>query len=110
MCLNKERAFEVLNKISFERIAGTEKEFECANILKEEIEKYGIDVEIQDFQIDMPEVQEVRFMTTKPFEEEYTCIGIGKSGYTDDEGVKGGTDFSKVIIPILWKVYNKLKK
>lgn len=89
MCLNKERAFEVLNKISFERIAGTDKELECANILKEEIEKYGIEVEIQDFEIDMPEVQEVRFMTTKPFEEEYTCIGIGKSGYTDDEGIRG---------------------
>jgi len=28
----------------------------------------------------------------------------------DDEGFKGGTDFSKVIIPILWKVYNKYKK
>ena len=44
MSLNKERAFEVLKKISFERIAGTDKELECANILKEEIEKHGIDV------------------------------------------------------------------
>ena len=31
------------------------------DIPKEEIEKYGIEVEIQDFEIDMPEVQEVRF-------------------------------------------------
>lgn len=89
MSLDKKRAFEVLKKISFERIAGTEKELECANILKEEIEKVGIPVEIEEFEIDMPEVQEVKFMVTKPFEEEFICIGIGKSGYTDDEGIKG---------------------
>ena len=35
----KDRAFEVLKKISFERIAGTEKELECANILLEECKK-----------------------------------------------------------------------
>lgn len=87
MSLNKERAFEVLKKISFERIAGTYKELECANILKEEIEKYGVDVEIQDFEIDMPEVQFAKFQITKPFEQEFTCIGIGKSGNTSDEGI-----------------------
>ena len=89
MCLNKERAFEVLKKISFERIAGTDKELECANILKEEIEKTGIKAEIQEFEIDMPIIEEVKFMVTKPFEEEFTCVGIGKSGFTDEEGVKG---------------------
>ena len=36
MGLAKNRAFDVLTKISFERIAGTEKELECANILEEE--------------------------------------------------------------------------
>ena len=34
MGLCKKRAFEVLEKISFERIAGTEAELKCANILK----------------------------------------------------------------------------
>ena len=39
MNICKDRAFELLQRISFERIAGTEKELECANILKEECEK-----------------------------------------------------------------------
>ena len=43
MGLNKERAFDVLRKISFERIAGTEKELECAHILEEECKKAGVD-------------------------------------------------------------------
>ena len=87
MSLSKERAFEVLKKISFERIAGTEKELECAHIIEEECKKANIDVQIEDFEIDMPEVTEVKFLVTKPFEVEFNCIGIGKSGTTSDEGI-----------------------
>ena len=39
MGLCKDRAFELLKKISFERIAGTDKELECAQILEEECKK-----------------------------------------------------------------------
>ena len=87
MSLCKERAFDVLKKISFERIAGTEKELECAHILEEECKKAGVDVVIEDFEIDMPEVIEAKFKVTKPVECEFNCIGIGKSGTTDDEGI-----------------------
>ena len=87
MSLSKERAFEVLKKISFERIAGTEKELECAHIIADECKKASIDVVIEDFEIDMPEVQEVKFLVTKPYEVEFNCIGIGKSGTTSDEGI-----------------------
>ena len=87
MSLCKDRAFDVLKRISFERIAGTEKELECANILKEECEKAGVSVEIEEFEIDTPEVLEVSFKVTKPVEREFVCIGIGCSGNTPDEGV-----------------------
>ena len=50
MGLDKNRAFDVLKKISFERIAGTEKELECAHILEEECKKVGVDVVIEDFE------------------------------------------------------------
>ena len=87
MGLCKKRAFEVLEKISFERIAGTEAEFKCANILKEECEKAGVEVVIEEFEIDTPEVLEVEFMMTKPYELKFNCIGIGNSGNTPDEGI-----------------------
>lgn len=87
MNLSKERAFELLKKISFERIAGTEKELECAHIIEEECKKSGVDVVIEDFEIDKPEITEVKFLVTKPIEHEFNCIGIGKSGTTSDEGI-----------------------
>ena len=43
MSICKKRAFDLLEKISFERIAGTEKELECAKILEEECKKVGIE-------------------------------------------------------------------
>ena len=87
MSICKERAFEVLKKISFERIAGTDKELECAHIIEEECKKVGLDVVIEDFEIDSPEIYEAKFKVTKPVEYEFTCIGVGKSGNTPDEGV-----------------------
>lgn len=37
----KERAWEVLNKISFERVTGTKEEKEAAKIIQEECKKVG---------------------------------------------------------------------
>ena len=87
MSLCKERAFEVLEKISFERIAGTENELRTAKILEEECKKAGVEVEIEEFEIDTPEVFEAKFKITKPIEHEFTCIGVGRSGNTPDEGI-----------------------
>lgn len=87
MSICKKRAFEVLEKISFERIAGTEKELECAHILEEECKKVGVDVVIEEFEIDSPEVHVASLKITKPVEYEFNCIGIGKSGETPDEGI-----------------------
>jgi hypothetical protein len=43
MSICKDRAFEILKKISFERITGTDKELECAHIIEEECKKVGLD-------------------------------------------------------------------
>lgn len=89
MGICKERAFELLKKISFERIAGTEKELECAKILEEECKKAGIQVELEDFEIESPVIYEARLSTVSPIEWDIHCIGIGKSGTTPDEGICG---------------------
>ena len=87
MNICKDRAFELLQRISFERIAGTDKELECANILKEECEKVGVEAVIEEFEIDMPEILEVSLVVTAPTPMTIPCIGIGKSGQTVDEGI-----------------------
>ena len=87
MSLCKDRAFDVLKRISFERIAGTKKELECAHILEEECKKANVPVVIEEFEIDTPEIFEAKFKVTKPVEHEFICIGIGNSGTTPDEGI-----------------------
>ena len=87
MGLDKNRAFDVLKSISFERIAGTEKELECAHILENECKKVGVDVVIEEFEIDTPEIYEAKLTVTKPETVSFHCIGIGRSGTTGDEGI-----------------------
>lgn len=87
MSLDKERAFKLLEKISFERIAGTDKELECAHILEEECKKASVDVAIEDFLIDDPEVFKAELKVVEPTECNINCVGIGKSGNTSDEGI-----------------------
>jgi hypothetical protein len=87
MGLCKERAFEVLKRLSFERIAGTEKELEAANLIKDECEKVGIPTVIEDFEIDDPIIYEASLKVVSPVEADIHCIGIGRSGVTPDEGI-----------------------
>lgn len=87
MSVCKKRAWETLTKLSFERIAGTEEEKRAAEMILEEMQKAGVDACIEEFEIDMPEITEVKFAVTKPEYKEYHCIGIGKSGTTPDEGI-----------------------
>lgn len=89
MSLCKKRAFEVLERLSFERIAGTSEELRAAHLLEEECKKAGVEVTIEEFEIDTPEIYEAKLTVTKPNEASFHCIGIGKSGNTPDEGISG---------------------
>lgn len=87
MSVCKERAWETLTKLSFERVTGTEEEKKAAQMILEEMQKAGVDACIEEYEIEMPEITEVSFAVTKPEYKEYHCIGIGKSGQTPDEGI-----------------------
>ena len=89
MNICKDRAFEVLKRLSFSRIAGTPGELEAAELLKAECEKAGVPAVIEAFEIDMPEIHEAKLTVTKPEVCDIRCVGIGKSGNTPDEGVTG---------------------
>ncbi len=86
MNICKDRAFEVLKRLSFPRIAGTPGELEAAELLKAECEKYGVPAVIETFEIDTPEIHEASLTANG---EAIHCIGIGKSGTTPDEGISG---------------------
>ncbi len=87
MSVCKERAWDTLTKLSFERVTGTAQEKEAAEYLKAECEKAGVEAHLEEYEIDMPEIQEVSFTVTKPVYKEYKVIGIGNCACTPDEGI-----------------------
>ena len=114
MSVCKERAWETLKKLSFERVAGTEEEKRAAEMILEEMQKAGVDACIEEFEIDMPEITEVSFAVTKPEYKEYHCIGIGKSGTTPDEGITAPFAYIEnaleayLIVSELWRLTYKI--
>ena len=85
----KERAWEALQRFSFERVAGTEAEVKAANMLKEECEKIGVKCEIESYELETPTVTKAVLAITKPEYKEIPCIGVAGSGNTPDEGLVG---------------------
>lgn len=87
--MDKNRAWDVLERLSFERVSATPKELEASKLIQAECEKMGVEAVIESFDVPFPEVSEVSFKITQPFEEEVYCTGHGYSGQTPDEGVRG---------------------
>lgn len=87
--MDKRRAFEVLNRLAFERVSATEKELEAAHLIEAECQKMGVDVQIESFDVPFPEVTEARLEIIAPEKQEILCTGHGNSGTTTAEGIVG---------------------
>ena len=81
------RAYELLERISFERLGGSKEELKAANILKEEIEKCGVSAHFEEFEVDYSEVLTATLKVTSPYEKTYNVTGVKMSGSTPDEGI-----------------------
>lgn len=91
--MDKNLAFQTLEKLSFERPSGTEKELEAALFIKEEVEKIGVEVHLEDFTIPSPTIHKVKLVMTKPYYKEFHCTGQGFSGNTSEEGITAPVKF-----------------
>lgn len=78
------RAYKVLEAISFERLGGTDEEFKALNIIKKEIDAIGIKTEIEEFEIDSFKIKKAEFVVTKPINKKYNVTGYGMSGNVSD--------------------------
>ena len=90
MSLNKERAWELLNRLSFERISASEKELEAANILMEECKKAGVDVVFDEFEVDNPTYDVATLEVLEPVQVSIPVIGIAGSGAEDENEIEAG--------------------
>lgn len=86
--MDKQRAWDTLTRLSFERVSGSAKELEAAHLLEAECQKAGVDVTIESFEISTPRVDEVKLEVLEPTVQTFYCTGIGKSGTTPDEGIE----------------------
>ncbi len=86
--MNNYNSFEFLKKLSFERMAATQKETEAALLIQNEIEKLGLKVDVEEFMIDLPEIVKAKFEVLEPTYKEYEVTGYGMTGSTDENGLE----------------------
>ncbi len=86
--MNGKRAFDLLNRIGFERVSATSEELKCANILKAEIESVNGMAELEEFEVDAYNIKAAKFEVLEPEYKEYFVTGYGGSGSTPEEGLE----------------------
>lgn len=90
MGMDKNRAWKLLEDISFVRIAGSEEELKAANLLKSVCEEASVPAVIEEFEVDEVTVKTATLEVLEPEYHAYPVIGIGKTANTPEEGVVGG--------------------
>ncbi len=81
------REFELLKKIGFTRVAGSEEELKAAEILKAECEAMGVPAIIEPFQIEDAEITAATFEIMEPFHQSYEVTGYKCAQNTGDDGL-----------------------
>ena len=120
------RAFEVLQKISFERLGGTKEELDSLHIIQEEVNKLGVENIIEEFEVNSFEIETAEITVTKPNLTIYNVKGFGMCDQTSPEGVPAGFVYieslkrlefydieGKVVLltsPMTYQVYEDLVK
>ena len=87
MQMNGERELELLKKIGFTRVAGSEEEYRAAEILKAECEAIGVPAVIEPFEIEDAVIKTAKLEILEPFCQEYAVTGYKCAENTPAEGL-----------------------
>ena len=90
MSMCKNRAWKLLEDMSFVRVAGSEEDIKCAQLLKDTCDAAGVPAVIEDFEVDVVNINTATLEVLEPEYHAYPVIGIGKTPNTPEEGVVGG--------------------
>ncbi len=83
-----ERAYRLLEEISFERRGGSTEEKRAAGILAKKLRDIGLDPEIPEFEIWSYEPLEAGLRVLSPYQKEYEVEVYGLTGCTPREGIE----------------------
>ena len=86
MSICGKREFDLLNKIGFIRVSGSDEELKAANILKEEIEALGLEATIDPFPVDEAIIKTAKLEVLEPYYKEYTACAYKCCGSANLEG------------------------
>ena len=84
---DENRAFALLDKIGFTRVAGSSEELKAAEILKAECESFGLSAVVEPFEIESAEV-EATFEILEPYRKSYTVRGYQCAESTAADGLR----------------------
>ena len=82
------RQFELLKKIGFVRVGGSDEELKAAQILKAEIEEMGIKADIEPFEIEDYVQEKAELEVLEPYNKKYVVRAYRFSENTPEEGIE----------------------
>ena len=96
---DESRAFALLDKIGFTRVAGSSEELKAAEILKAECESFGLSAVIEPFEIESAEV-EATFEILEPYRKSYTVRGYQCAESTAADGLTADFVYVENALPV----------
>lgn len=99
MEISGKREMDLLERIGFTRVAGSEEELRAAEILKAECESIGVPAQLQSFEIEDAQIETATLEILEPYHQEYPVTGYKCAKNTYQGGltadflyVEDGTD------------------
>ena len=84
MSISKERAWQAVKDLSYERVTDTADEKRAAEYFKAECAKLGVEAHFEPYEIEKSTIEKVELTVAG---KSYAVIGIGKTASTPDEGI-----------------------
>ncbi len=87
MEISGKREFDLLKKIGFVRMAGTEQEKQAAEILMEEVRSIGLEPVCEEFEIEDADITAAQLEILRPYSKTYTVTAYKLSENTPERTV-----------------------
>ena len=81
------REYDLLNKMGFVRMGGTEEELKAAHILMDEIKAMGLEPQLEPFEIEDAVQVKAELEVLKPYNKKYVVTAYKLSESTPEEGI-----------------------
>lgn len=99
MMVSEERAFELMSRMAYERMSGTEEELRCANMLLDEMKSFGLEGKLEEFPVEDSQVEEAELEVLSPYHKVYRVSGYKRSQCTSEGGITADLVYVENALP-----------